>query len=162
MNKTTHALNLAEEALLPATLGALITAERANKALAAIREALADQFRDATKMVAEHKCGGCAKTAADGWALYCVECWEKAEPVKQEPVAVVEITYGREPECYVTGNINDFPEGVFKLYAAPVRTKDLTGQDLCDLEVSVDWKGDSHEFEAIVKAAIAKYKEKNK
>jgi len=36
--------------------------------------------------LAEHKCGGCAKTAADGWALYCVECWEKAEPVKQELV----------------------------------------------------------------------------
>lgn len=46
-----------------------------------------------------------------------------AEPVKQEPVAVVEITYGREPECYVTGNIDDFPEGVFKLYAAPLDAK---------------------------------------
>ena len=27
-----------------------------------------------------------------------------AEQAEQEPVAVVEITYGREPECYVTGN----------------------------------------------------------
>ena len=37
--------------------------------------------------VSDGVCGGCAKTAADGWALYCVECWEKAQPVKQEPVA---------------------------------------------------------------------------
>jgi len=33
--------------------------------------------------VSDGVCGGCAKTAADGWALYCVECWEKAEPVKR-------------------------------------------------------------------------------
>jgi len=26
------------------------------------------------------RCGGCNKTAEDGWALYCVECWEKAQP----------------------------------------------------------------------------------
>ena len=44
----------------------------------------------------------------------------KAEQlVSQEPVAVVEITYGREPECYVTGNVDDLPDGVFKLYTAP-------------------------------------------
>ena len=47
-----------------------------------------------------------------------------AEQAEQELVAVVEITYGREPECYVTGNIDDFPEGVFKLYAVPIQTKD--------------------------------------
>ena len=39
---------------------------------------------------------------------------------------------------------------------------DLTGQDLCDLEVTTGWTGDSHEFEVIVKAVIAAYKEKNK
>lgn len=53
-----------------------------------------------------------------------------AEHDNQEPVAVVEITYGRDPECYVTGNIDNFPEGVFKLYAAPVRTKDLTDDEI--------------------------------
>ena len=53
-----------------------------------------------------------------------------AEPVKQEPVAVVEITYGRDPECYVTGNIDDFPEGVFKLYAAPVDAKAIRAEAL--------------------------------
>ena len=91
----------------------------------------------------------------------CPNC-DAVPQAEQKPVAVVEITYGKEPECYVTGNIDDFPEGVFKLYAAPVRTKDLTGQDLCDLEVAVGWKGDSYDFEVIAKAVIAKFKEKNK
>ena len=45
MNKTIEALKLAEEAILPATLGALITAKKANKALAAIREALAEPVK---------------------------------------------------------------------------------------------------------------------
>jgi len=26
------------------------------------------------------RCGGCDKTAKEGWALYCVECWEKEQP----------------------------------------------------------------------------------
>lgn len=56
-----------------------------------------------------------------------------AEPVQQKPVAEVEITYGREPECYVTGNIDDFPEGVFKLYAGPVSVEAavLAERDAC-------------------------------
>ena len=45
--------------------------------------------------------------------------YKAEQPISQEPVAVVEITYGREPECYVTGNVEDLPEGVFKLYTAP-------------------------------------------
>jgi hypothetical protein len=36
--------------------------------------------------VSDGVCGGCAKTAADGWALYCVECWEKAESVNVDTV----------------------------------------------------------------------------
>ena len=113
---------------------------------------------------------------------------------EQEPVAVVEITYGREPECYVTGNIDDFPEGVFKLYAAPVepvkqepvawvdkermqsiawlkaapehgtklyaapvRTKDLTDDDIRklwdDAELDITW---------FARAVIAADREKNK
>ena len=53
-----------------------------------------------------------------------------SEQAEQEPVAVVEITYGREPECYVTGNIDNFPEGVFKLYAAPVDAKAIRAEAL--------------------------------
>ena len=55
---------------------------------------------------------------------------KSAEMEKQEPVAVVEITYGREPECYVTGNIDNFPEGVFKLYASPVDAKAIRAEAL--------------------------------
>ena len=78
---------------------------------------LMEGFRPVSEMIAEHKQDP-KKAAAIEKA--------KMRKAEQEPVAVVEITYGREPECYVTGNIDDFPEGVFKLYAAPVRTKDLT------------------------------------
>ena len=96
MNKTISALKLAEEALnLNLPIGYCVNGvgdkspmynsyplreEKTQQALAAIREAVADHIPDAAKKVAEHKCGGCAKTAADGWALYCVECWEKADP----------------------------------------------------------------------------------
>ena len=80
------------------------------------------------------------------------------QPVQQEPVAVVEITYGREPECYVTGNIDNFPEGVFKLYAAPVRTKDLTVDEKVALADRLNLNGRI----VVIDAVIAKFKEKNK
>ena len=87
--------------------------------------------------------------------------FDTAAPVQQaeqEPVAVVEITYGREPECYVTGNIDDFPEGVFKLYAAPVRTKDLTDEELWEAAKTAK----SNDLTDAFRAVIAKFKEKNK
>ena len=62
----------------------------AKSADAELLEALAEQEKLVPK-VSHGLCGGCAKTAADGWALYCVECWEKAEPVKQEPVAYLNL-----------------------------------------------------------------------
>jgi hypothetical protein len=49
-----------------------------------------------------------------------------ANLAEQEQVAVLDITYGREPECYATPNADDLPEGTYRLYAAPVHTKDLT------------------------------------
>ena len=58
------------------------------------------------------------------------------QPVSQEPVAVVEITYGREPECYVTGNVEDLPEGVFKLYTAPQPVNEV---ELTDKEIAANW-----------------------
>ena len=77
---------------------------------------------------------------------------------KHEPVAVIEITYGSEPECYVTGNIDDFPEGVFKLYAAPVRTKDLTDDEID--EICLEY-GSIPNTKAI-RAVIAADRERNK
>ena len=72
----------------------------------------------------------------------------------QEPVAVVEITYGREPECYVTGNVDDLPEGVFKLYTAP---QPVTTPDLCR-EVCVRAKL-CYGFNKNLEEANAKYAE---
>ena len=45
-----------------------------------------------------------------------------AEPV-QEPVAVIEVFSGWEDRCmvYPTGNAEELPDGVYKLYTAPVQ-----------------------------------------
>ena len=107
-------------------------------------------FRPVSEMIAEHKQDP-KKAAAIEKA--------KMRKAEQKPVAVVEITYGREPECYVTGNIDVFPEGVFKLYAAPVRTKDLTDEEIMACRSS-DPAGGSWLDSA--RAVIAKFKEKNK
>ena len=110
---------------------------------------LMEGFRPVSEMIAEHKQDP-KKAAAIEKA--------KMRKAEQKPVAVVEITYGREPECYVTGNIDDFPEGVFKLYAAPVRTKDLTDKEIWDL-----WESNKNETAIeFYEAIIAAYKEKNK
>ena len=108
-----------------------------------IREALADHSGDSNEMVADtNPLSVFAKECVLGAYTYdelpdaarlALKRAKKAEPVKQEPVAVVEITYGREPECYVTGSIDDFPEGVFKLYAAPVQQVDLTDDEIREM-----------------------------
>ena len=111
------------------------------KAITALREALAEPELNLN-------CKSVQKRLATVWG------YVKAEQAEQEPVAVVEITYGREPECYVTGNIDDFPEGVFKLYAAPVRTKDLTDDEILILNQSTPLR--------FARAVLAKFKEKNR
>jgi hypothetical protein len=45
------------------------------------------------------------------------------EQAEQKQMAVLDITYGREPECYATPNAEDLPEGTYRLYAAPVDAK---------------------------------------
>ena len=174
--------------------------------------------------ISDGLCGGCAKKSADGWALYCVECWEKGngqsasnEPaanahvsnadsdilsdVKQEPVAsgyvyaenlaknrykVVPshpsmfhgfaVTAGdgeqhlyvsRKADCEnVARNLTcAFLDGAYaatKLYSAPVRTKDLTDDEIgeaCCFETT------NPAFRTIVglaRAVIAADREKNK
>ena len=105
-------------------------------AITALREALAEQAKHEPVLwgddkFAPHERPQKPEKCANGCPpLQVCDYCQTAEQAEQEPVAVVEITYGREPECYVTGNIDDFPEGVFKLYAAPIRTKDLTDDEL--------------------------------
>ena len=129
--------------------------EYASAAIRAINFEGDTGFRPVSEMIAEHKQDP-KKAAAIEKA--------KMRKAEQKPVAVVEITYGREPECYVTGNIDDFPEGVFKLYAAPVQQVDLT-----DDEIAKAIAPFQHEFIAtgrtimnFARAVIAADREKNK
>ena len=131
MNKTTEALKRVKAMLVSpndsiASMYCYYLGD-VDDVLAVINEALADHVEqnltmvadhsgDANEMVAEHKCGGCAKTAADGWALYCVECWEKAEPVKQEPVA------WHEPNAY--GNVTTHKKWAEENGWLPLYTKE--------------------------------------
>ena len=112
-------------------------------------------FRPVSEMIAEHKQDP-KKAAAIEKA--------KMRKAEQKPVAVVEITYGREPECYVTGTIDDFPEGVFKLYAAPARTKDLTDDEIHDVFKSLGFSLADPRTEdfSVARAVIAADREKNK
>ena len=109
-------------------------------------------FRPVSEMIAEHKQDP-KKAAAIEKA--------KMRKAEQKPVAVVEITYGRDPECYVTGNIDDFQEGVFKLYAAPVRTKDLTDEEIQKLRHKIDWTAE-WSYVNFARAVIQADREKNK
>ena len=85
--------------------------------------------------------------------------YEVAEQAEQEPAGY--FAYDEENEIWEELTRPD-ALGATPLYVAPLRTKDLTGQDLCDLEIAVGWKGDSHDFDVITRAVIAAYKEKNK
>ena len=125
MNNDRELLELAEEALVKAN-----HFHDYEDALAAIREALAEQFRDATKMVAEpvkqdtpycKSAPMCAKPCGDE---SCVE------PVKQESVAWMWIPSDAFPDCtVVTDDPNKLESAkaygrpIIPLYAAPVDAK---------------------------------------
>ena len=98
-------------------------------------------------------CGGCAKKAADGWALYCVECWEKAE---QEPVAEILVN---DKDVIVLWHKTARQLGhQVKLYAAPVRTKDLTDDEVAKAYMECT----GGDIIARFRAVIAADREKNK
>ena len=62
-------------------------------------------------------------------------------------------------ECVVAASL---PDGVFKLYSAPVRTKDLTDDEIC--RMWNDWHDvvGAGEFALIARAVIAADREKNR
>jgi hypothetical protein len=101
-------------------------------AIIALREALAQPQENTAR------CGGCSKTAKDGWALYCVECWEKAEPVKQEeaklPVEPVATYMGHRLTPEGTKEFWGYADTVLpektKLYAEPVDAKAIRAEAL--------------------------------
>jgi len=165
MNKTTEALKLAEEALegwkeYDTWTDQQMWNDDDEEALAAIREALAEQEKLVPK-VSHGLCGGCAKTAADGWALYCVECWEKAEPV-QEPVAIV-VEVDRHGDATVVSGAWQLDGGTHTFYAAPVSAKrewvDLTCQEITALIMEGAAGGG---WQGFAERVLAAWKEKNK
>ena len=50
-----------------------------------------------------------------------VAAHEREKLAEQEPVAIIEKEVGFETEVYATGHAASLPDGVFKLYAAPVQ-----------------------------------------
>lgn len=88
-----------------------------------------------------------------------------ANLAEQEQVAVLDITYGREPECYATPNADDLPEGTYRLYAAHVRTKDLTDDEIVRVFDSIGTWKEALFGDLVLKyarAVIAADREKNK
>ena len=85
--------------------------------------------------IGQGACGGCSKKAADGWALYCVECWEKAEQTEQEPVAKV----CHDLPGHIGWNpcvaVNEIPEGM-PMFSAPPKTEQepVAGYDITQRE----------------------------
>lgn len=77
-----------------------------------------------------------------------------SEPVKQEPVAVVKRQVGNSLVVHITGNVSAGD----LLYTRPVRTKDLTDDEIAK------WFGAATEGSLIsfARAVIEKFKEKNR
>ena len=144
MNKTIDALKLAEEAMTSNMR--LLSA----KALAAIREALAEQEKQ-EPLKRPPNCG-------TGYCS-CIEC--PYEPVKQEPVAVVDEIGKRLDGTNIFNAIGKVDVGQ-PLYAAPVSEKrewvDLTCQEVTALIMEGAAGGGWQGFAERVQAA---YKEKN-
>ena len=80
------------------------------------------------------------------------------QQAEQEPVAIIEKEAGFETEVYATGYADSLPDGVFKLYTAPVRTKDLTDEELWEAAKTAK----SNDLTDAFCAVIAADREKNK
>ena len=84
---------------------------------------------------------------------FCIECPYEAEQAEQEPVAWKDLTYGNLHH-------QDFGNSI-PLYAAPVRTKDLTDDEIWEIEEKLNRH--LREFPIkLARAVIAADREKNK
>ena len=120
----------------------VMTPDTLQTTLTALREALAEQAE-------------CPHGVDDG---ACKECY--MEQAEQEPVAIIEKEAGFETEVYATGHAASLPDGVFKLYASPVRTKDLSDDEI---DALVDSACDSQmPMDMFARAVIAADREKNR
>ena len=152
MNKTTEALKLAEEALR-FYVEDFDCAAADVIALAAIREALAEPVQEH-----ESREDIAAKEMFEGFS----KAW--AEPVKQDPVYAfrrrgLDDFYTCTKERYE--ELADMPNlfEVTTFYAAPVRTKDLTYEEVVEIIKDLPFNN-SRVMDAM--AVIKVYQEKNK
>ena len=84
-----------------------------------------------------------------------------AEQAEQEPVGEVKILrMNTDDSKFHYVECQHLPEGT-KLYAAPVRTKDLTDDEIVSVLEYYDHEWDETTF-AIARAVIEKFKEKNR
>jgi hypothetical protein len=104
-------------------------------------------------------CSECGKKESDGWALYCVECVEKASKPEQEPVAwVIPGAITQDKKLAEANGANSIP-----LYTSPPR-KEWVGLDVDDIDaiqVNVFGAGLGLEITKFARAIEAKLKEKN-
>lgn len=155
-----------ERAAMQQALGALeVLGYGESYAAIDLREALAD--REAKQEEQEHKCKdhpdaphGFARNASHNAGRYVCECegWEP-DQAEQEPVAQVvksRKTFNVYEAIVDTGN--KLLAADTKLYAAPVRTVDLTDDEIRAVWLDCEY-GD--EVDAC-RAVIEKFKEKNK
>ena len=72
-----------------------------------------------------------ASHSADRYVCEC-EGWEPdvMDWLSKKPVAVLYVTYGRDPEILATPNVEGFPEGEHELYAEPVDAKAIRAEAL--------------------------------
>ena len=90
---------------------------------------------------AEPKCSdhpdaphGFDRNASHSAGRYVCECegWEPdvMDWLSKKPVAILYVTYGRDPEILATPNVEGFPEGEHELYAASVDAKAIRAEAL--------------------------------
>ena len=123
----------------------VMTPDTLQTALTALRDALAEPELNLN-------CKSVQKRLATVWG------YVKAEQAEQEPVAIIEKEAGFETEVYATGYADSLPDGVFKLYTAPVRTKDLTDEELWEAAKTAK----SNDLTDAFRAVIAADREKNR
>ena len=165
MNITTRALHLAEEALKKTISGCEAmgwTTIEQEKALAAIREVLAQPVKTYEQGY------------LDGYDAGLIFANSRVEPVKQGPVAfALSHSLGLEfssnyPMCESKERAEEFARQhmgqvvVTPLYVAPVRTKDLTDDEVMDLAMNEGAMEFDCEKISFARAVIAAFKEKNK
>ena len=122
-------------------------------------------FRPVSEMIAEHKQDPKKAAAIERAELRkqvaalkaVLDAWNNVE---QEPVAWVDLEQWQsgEYDCFTSEKVADY---MTPLYVAPVRTKDLTDDEIQNLRHKIDWTAE-WSYVNFARAVIAADREKNK